>query len=218
MKSKKIIISRYKEDISWVNDYDLDHIIYNKGNEIDGNYNVLKMDNIGNNQRDIFHYILNNYDKLEDIMVFVQGNPFDHCKREKFDTLINNEIFTALESFEDIQQNNAQILDSNGGYMEINNSWYIGAHNATHNQFCIYGSFDDFMNKTFKNYTSEHWNRFTPGSQYIITKEIAHFYSKNFWSFLMNSLNKNNMTEGHIIERSLWKIFNCYLEPIDTLK
>ncbi len=195
MKTKKIIISRYKEDISWVKNYDLDYVIYNKGDEIDDDYNVLKMDNIGNNQRDIFHYILTNYDNLEDIIIFVQGNPFDHCKREKFDRLINNEFFTALESFEDIQQNNAQILDSNGGYMEINNSWYIGAHNVR-----------------------EDWNRFTPGSQYIITKEIAHFYSKNFWSFLMNSLNKNNMTEGHIIERSLWKIFNCYLEPIDSLK
>jgi hypothetical protein len=213
-----VIISRYEEDVSWLENYNFDYIIYNKGSELSSDYNVSNIDNIGNNQRDIFKYIIENYDNLPDVMTFIQGDPFEHCKKEKFDKLINNTTFTALESYEDIQQNDAQILDESGGYMEINNSWYINAHNGTYNQSCAYSSFFEFMLKTFKNYTYEPWVRFSPGSQYIITKEIAKFYSKKFWEFLMNILYKNNMTEGHIIERSLWMIFNCYLEPIDELK
>ena len=213
-----VIISRYEEDISWIKDYKFDYIIYNKGSKLNEEYNVLDIDNIGNNQRDIFKFIYDNYDNLPDVMTFIQADPFEHCKKEKFDKLINNTVFTALESYEDIQQSDAQILDENGGYMEINNSWYISSHNSTYNQSCVYHSFPEFMLKVFKNYEYQYWNRFTPGSQYIITKDIAKFYSKNFWEFFMNILNKNNMTEGHIIERSLWMIFNCYLEPIDELK
>ena len=69
------------------------------------------------------------------------------------------------------------------------------------------------MNETFKNYTPQMWLRFTPGSQYVLTKEIALNYSKEFWGSLMNILNRNGMTEGHIIERSLGLLFRCYLEP-----
>lgn len=219
MKPKAFfVISRYSEDISWINDFNFDYIIYNKGEKIEGAYNVLDIENIGNNQRDIFKYIIDNYDNLPDVIGFIQGNPFDHCKIEKFNKIMNNEHFTALESFEGITCNPYQKLSNDGGYMEINNSWYISAHNSTHNQDCKYSSFDDFMYNTFINYTRSDWNRFTPGSQYIITKEIATFYSKKFWEFLRDILYKNNMTEGHIIERALWMIFNCNLETIDELK
>ena len=215
-----VIISRYNEDISWLKDYNFDYIIYNKGMELIGDSNVINIDNIGNNQRDIFKFIYDNYENLPNVMTFIQANPFDHCKKEKFDKLINNNEFTALESYEDIQQgeNYSQMLDEYGGYMELNTSWYISSHNHSYNQSCVYISFVHFMNSIFKNYEYQRWNRFTPGSQYIITKDIAKFYSKKFWKFLMDILNKNNMTEGHIIERSLWIIFSCYLETIDELK
>jgi len=211
------IISRYMEDVSWIKDYDFDYIIYNKGPELVG-YNTINIENIGNNQRDIFHYIYSNYDILPNVMTFIQGNPFDHCKKEKFDKTINNKTFTSLESYEDISIGNSQKVDDDGGYMEINNSWYIKDKvNTPSNgiiQSCQWNSFDDFMYNTFVNYTPQHWNRFAPGSQYIITKEIATHYSKEFWLYLMNILNKNNMIEGHIIERSLWMIFQCKLEAI----
>lgn len=203
-----VIVSRYKEDVSWIKDYSFDYIIYNKGPALEG-YNSIDVENIGNNQRDIFHYIYTNYDNLPDTMAFIQGNPFDHCKREKFDKIINNNYLTAIESFEDLPDSSASRYRD--GYEEINNSWYISAHNGTHNQTCKWSSFGDFMYNTFDNYTHSSWIRFTPGSQYIITKDIALHYPKLFWKYLMDILYKNNMTEGHIIERSLWMILQCNL-------
>jgi len=214
----KIIVSRYTEDVSWLKDYPFDHVIYNKGPKIEGDYNVLDVENIGNNQRDIFEYIYNNYDNLPSTMAFVQGNPFDHCPVPQFNERINNTTFTELSYLPNVTANQNTQLSPNGVYMEHNNSWYVMSHNNTWKQTCQWGTFDDFMLATFKNYTKEYWVTFVPGSQYIITRDIAKFYSKTFWKYLMDILHKNNMTEGHIIERSLWMIFNCTLEPIDSLK
>jgi hypothetical protein len=225
--SKKIIISRYSEDVSWINKYkinDYDYIIYNKGDELDKEYNQKKCENIGNNQRDIFEFIYENYDNLPDYMVFLQGNPIDHLTTpidfsgdrevflfDKLHELISRDKLTYIENF-DGRINGAwsRLTD---GYEEINNSWYIPAVNATHNQTCRWDNFDRFMNDTFKNHSYNQWLRFTPGSQYVLPKEIALHYSKEFWKSLMDILNRNNMTEGHIIERSLGLLFRCYLEP-----
>lgn len=213
-----IVISRYNEDVSWLDEYNFDYIIYNKGDELDNKYNHINVENIGGNQRDIFQYIVDNYDNLPEVIGFIQANPFDHCNKNKFDKIINNNFFTSLESYEDIIQGDSQILDENNEYMEINNSWYISSHNNSYNQSCRYSSFDVFMNSIFTNYQSKGWNKFSPGSQYIITKQIAKYYSKTFWKYLMDLLDKNFITEGHIIERSLWMIFECRLEPINELK
>jgi hypothetical protein len=213
---KKMIISRYNEDISWVKEYekDFDYIIYNKGKKLETEYKSLDVDNIGNNQRDIFHFIYENYSDLPDIMIFVQGHPFDHCKKDSFDKLVYNETLTSLEDLRHLQN----MMDENGGYQEGNDSWYVNAHNNTWNQTCKWNTLDEFMDKTFTNYKKLDKIRFTPGSQYIITKDIAKHYSKNFWLYMMDILHKNNMTEGHIIERSLLEILKCYLEPINELK
>jgi hypothetical protein len=204
----KIVISRYAEDLSWIKDYKFDYTIYNKGNPLDDLYSISKP-NIGNNQRDIFEYIEDNYENLPEVITFLQGNPFDHCKKEKFDKIINNKFFTPIESCElDFIKNDCCMLDTNNGYMELNNNWYIYMHNNTYNISCKYPSFDSFMYETFKDYTHLDWIRFTPGSQYIVTKESILYYPKEFWKYLKDILIRNSMTEGHILERSLWYIFN----------
>jgi hypothetical protein len=118
-----------------------------------------------------------------------------------FDTLIGSKELTPLESFDSsINGDWSRFTD---GYNEVNNSWYIGSHNDSHGQTCKWDSFDDFMFNTFEDYHHLDWIRFTPGSQYIIPKETALHYPKEFWKYLMDILYKNNMTEGHILERAL---------------
>ena len=231
MNNKPIlIISRYNEDVSWIKEYEdkYDYIIYNKGEALPNNhpelclcgYNFINVENIGGNQRDIFQYIHDNYDHLLEIMIFIQAYPFDHRKKETFDTLIHNNKLTALEDYSHITDHSAtlsgaQKLDIDGGYMEINNSWYIQAHNSSHNRSCRWSTFDEFMDEHFNNYIREDYNRFTPGSQYLITKDIAKHYPKEFWAYLRDILCKNYMTEAHIVERALLKILNCSLEPAE---
>jgi hypothetical protein len=74
------------------------------------------------------------------------------------------------------------------------------------------------MNTIFKNYQHIDWIRFAPGSQYLINKDIALRYSKNFWGHLKNELYNNNMTEAHIIERACYYILNGVYEPKENLE
>jgi len=76
-KDVEIVISRYNEDISWVEPY-LDRCtIYNKG-EDNINYPSIKLPNIGREQHTLFYHIYNNYDNLPNYLIFLQGIPFNH--------------------------------------------------------------------------------------------------------------------------------------------
>lgn len=208
MKNKLFIVSRFNEPFEWIRDYTDNYIIYNKGDYIPNfDDRILNTENIGGNQRDIFHFAYTNYENLPNMMVFVQGNPFDHCKKEVFDILIKNRHFTPLEYYGPTPANNYEQRDSEGGFMEINNSWYINAHNNSNSLTCRYNSFDDFMQLYFENYTHVDWIRFSPGSQYMVKKQQILQYPKTFWYSLMNELKEKNSTEAHIIERALYYIF-----------
>jgi hypothetical protein len=212
MVEKIIIISRYQEDYNWVKEYPYNYIVYNKGEPIYNDSHIFNTENIGGNQRDIFHYIYYNYDNLPDLTVFIQAIPWDHCKKEIFDKLIGNEYFTPLEYYGMIPANDWEQRDEFGKFLEINNSWYIGHCKRSFDQTCLYSSFDEFMNKYFKNYNHIDWIRFPPGSQLIIEKRQALYYPRWFWKNVMMEMTEPRGITNFIVERALWMIFQCNLE------
>jgi hypothetical protein len=216
MKPKAFfVVSQWNNDVSWVDEYTDDYLIYDKSNTLSPRERVFKISNIGYNIHDIFHFIVNNYNDLPDVIAFLEGNPFDHCNVQKFNSLIYNEKFTPIESYEHLIENNSHKKGEDGGYMEPNNSWYINAHNKTHNIKCKYPSFDYFMNLIFKNYVRQEWLRFSPGGQYIVEKEKIIYYTLNFWKFLLSEITIFDSaipTEGHVMERSLYYIFTNRFE------
>lgn len=202
----KLIISRYSEDVSWIKDYSIDYEIFNKGEPLQEDYRSRQVENVGENQKDIFAFIVENYESLPDTMAFVQGNPFDHCKSETFDRLIKNTTLTRLEDYTHTDGRNLE----NGLYFENNDSWYIHAHNSTHNQTCQFPTFDSFMSSVFSNYNHIDRIPFSPGSQILFEKERALYYPKSFWEHLNNILIRRTMTEGHILERAMYLIFSNF--------
>ncbi len=78
----KAVIARYKEPIDWVNDLGFDYIIYNKGDKITSDKidqeRVLEVINEGREAETYLRYITENYNDITDLVVFLQGNPFDH--------------------------------------------------------------------------------------------------------------------------------------------
>ena len=50
-----LIISRFNEDISWINNYTSNYIIYNKGENLPETYKQKMVPNFGGNQYDIFN-------------------------------------------------------------------------------------------------------------------------------------------------------------------
>jgi len=74
----KIIVARYNENIDWTQQLP-NVIIYNKGVRLTRkNINEIMMKNVGREGHTYHKYIYDNYDKLDDYTIFLQGNPFDH--------------------------------------------------------------------------------------------------------------------------------------------
>ena len=209
MKKPKafIVVTRYKENLDWLPKLTDNYIVYNKGEEVPGIKQKM-VPNFGSNQYDIFSYIYENYDNLPDLMAFLQGDPYDHCLPERFDSLIYSKEYTPLFGDKNYPD---------GNYFEDNNSWYIHSHYYTHGIDCVYSSFDEYAHSIFEDYSHELILVFPPGSQIIVEKERCLFYSRNFWKTLMdkfptdifpeNSTSKVR-TEAYIIERSIKLIFD----------
>ena len=69
---KQVVISRYKENVSWTESLKIPVIIYDKFDNKD-------LPNIGRDLHTYAHHICVNYNNLADVTFFLQGNPFDHC-------------------------------------------------------------------------------------------------------------------------------------------
>jgi len=87
MQPISMILTRFKENISWTYDLpkDISIIVYNKGpDELkapDTHPNITihnKIVNLGRESETILRYIMLNYDNLPDVMVFSQADPATH--------------------------------------------------------------------------------------------------------------------------------------------
>jgi hypothetical protein len=72
----QIVVMRYMEDVSWVENLD-NVIIYNKGNKIQSRHEVVNLPNIGMYHASQFYHCIKNYNNLADKTLFIQANPWD---------------------------------------------------------------------------------------------------------------------------------------------
>ena len=70
----RIIVAHYNENLGWLED-DKDVTIYSKGKCIRPH---IKLPNIGREGHTYVHYLVNNYDALPEITIFLQGHIDDH--------------------------------------------------------------------------------------------------------------------------------------------
>jgi hypothetical protein len=179
--SFEIIVSKYKEDISWTKNIKYPVTIYNKNIE-ENNKDYIDLLNFGREGHTFFYHIVNNYDRLPDYLCFLQGDPFDHCK-DVIDK-INN--FNFMEEFYILGDLVRLPLDP-GLCINIENySKYIG--------FSL--SLPVYM---------------VPGGQYIISKRIIQKKPKEFYEKIVNTLNKEVYPyDGLNVEKTLFQIYGIY--------
>jgi len=98
VNTSHIVICRYKENLDWLLkiSYGIDIKIYNKGlKNIEHlfkvpNIEVNQIQNIGTESFVYLKYIIDNYPNFPDVVIFSQGNPFDHSPN--FVEIVNNLI------------------------------------------------------------------------------------------------------------------------------
>ena len=74
-----VVIARYNEDISWVDQLNCNYIIYNKGGNLDREH--IKLPNVGRESNTYLNFIISNYHTIQSPIAFVQGDPFYHCPK-----------------------------------------------------------------------------------------------------------------------------------------
>lgn len=191
----KFVISRYNHDMSWMDDYDGEYIIYDRSKVPMEGANVVP--NIGSDIYDKLTYIIDHYENLPDVAIYTKANLFNYISREEFDKVKDNKIFTPL-----LTQHHKTYLPvcwyENGMYAERNDYWYLGVHPA---KYAV-----DIKN-IFKMDERE-YNLFAPGSNYILPKENILQHSKAYYEQLRSYLEWDVYPgDAQLLERNLYYLW-----------
>lgn len=196
------IISRYNNDVSWVQEYAQSVIIYDRSeNPIPGSIIV---PNLGSDIADKLHFIITNYNNLPPAAVYTKGNLIEkYITKEEFNKVKDNSFFTPLltmnhKTYKDDKGKDVCYYD-NGIYWEINNMWYLNEHPVKHDPKEI---------QALMGIDKLEYVPFAPGSNYILTAQDIHKHPVDFYVKLYNYLNWCVYGgECQIIERGLYTIF-----------
>jgi hypothetical protein len=178
----KIVVSRYNEDINWIKFLNYKYIIYNKGEDIE--LDNIKLPNIGRESHTYLYHIINNYNNLDEITVFLQGNPFDH----------SNDLFNSIFNY------------NNENFYNLCN-WIVDCDlNGCPNHCGL--EIVDFYQKIFNKDVDFDKLTFGAGAQFIVNKNSILKHPKSFYENILTLLDYSiNPIEAYIIERLWHKIF-----------
>jgi hypothetical protein len=215
-KTIDIIISRYNEELKWINQYPFNkfqYIVYNKG--VNNNFckknvkEIIELPNVGRCDHTYLYHIVNNYDNLSDILIFFPGSLNLNYKKKKAIKILNyiilnnfenayflgnyqNDIF---ETFKDFKLNNWRSTDLKN--LEINSESKL--------QLCRLRPYGKWYRYFFGN-TKAKWNTFC--GIFSIDKRDVIQHPKMRYEMLLNIVSgSSNPEAGHYIERSWGAIF-----------
>ena len=160
---------------------------------------------------------------MPEIIVFIKGNIIKrHVSLNFFKKVLDNKYFTSIEEWEKNNFKKVSILrkssfiSSDGGWLELNNSWYLNKRKHP-NKF--FNNFNTFMNFIFKSYINPEFIRFCPGANYIIPRNNILKYDLVFYKNLKYIINYAQLSgESHILERALFSIWNSEYKVTDIMK
>jgi len=168
------VISRYKEDITWSKD--LKKVIYDKSKiPVEGSVRLL---NVGREGDTYIRYIINNYDKLEEYTVFLQGNPFDHIFINGIN--YNNIVPRPVIDYHNFQKSEEHITPFYRHFDEDYSFYYTGLH------------LNEYFQLMFIDTTPDKY--FVSNGQFIVHKKLIQRYPVQFYIKLLYMLNNGNIT------------------------
>tara|TARA_B100000989_G_C19516628_1_gene461995 strand:+ start:1639 stop:2334 length:696 start_codon:yes stop_codon:yes gene_type:complete len=201
-----LIISRYSEDISWLEKFpDFKITIYNKGKELSNSkfYKIVNLPNVGRESHTWIYHIVKNYNNLEDVTIFFQGRIDDlgcmvYSNPKKYIQKVKKYGFAPSR----YGMLGPYHWDWNVGIKD--NPKYKDAWERNKISKSKLG-FREFSKKLFPEIPI--FVATSYGGCFAITKETIKKYDLKFYQNLLNLLKKSkNPIEGHYMER-LW----CYM-------
>ena len=182
-----VVVAKYKEDVSWTQNIKHKVIIYDKSDElIPGS---IQLYNVGREAETFLYHIVNNYHNLDDVTVFLQGNPFDHVQ-----LLVGwRVLLTKDEIGKLINKINTEITsesDFSSFYQVVYND-PAGTNGTNTNEMCL-----KYYGTQYNHYT------LSPGAQYIVPKKYILSRPYEFWKRLHAAM-YNKELSAHCQEQ-LW--------------
>tara|TARA_Y100000741_G_scaffold360164_2_gene341971 strand:- start:222 stop:887 length:666 start_codon:yes stop_codon:yes gene_type:complete len=221
MTQYKIIVARYNENVNWLLPQIEYCIIYNKGKRLNVKNEVL-LNNVGRESDTYLNYIIDNYYKLPDVVLFTQANITDELKYIKKILKEANEINILLK-LKNMALKYGKSLHSityNNTNNENNKNWttkhYWGKEwNKNGNTYHLHNNHLD-KPVVFEKWFVTHIDKVYPnpikiykGAIFAIRRDLILKRPINYYKNLLHQVNHHvDPAEGHFVERSWWHIFN----------
>lgn len=216
--NKTIVVSNHNTDLEWIKmtyDYGFSPeniVIYDRSDE-EKDWSHLgksfRSPNVGENIYDMMRFILENYDSLPDISVFVKGNllsrpgnpdgtSYYYTYPDRFIRAIQSNYFLPIER----DCESTSFVVNGGGYIE-------NARYPQHAPSKYFSTYSQLMQLLFDNPIDPDYIRFAPGGNYVVPKGNILKYSSKLYEKLMKYCSHCEVVcaEAYIIERSLYAIW-----------
>lgn len=227
MDKVEIVVSRYEEDLSWLNEEPFNKYavcIYNKGGDmpflgLKQPHKIIQISNLGNCDYTYLYHIVNNYDNngMADITVFLPGSldVFDY-KKNKARKLIHRmeasafdkSVFIFEEECRDVREKYANFTITHWGSRHPKN---IEKNVKMHNE--KYNILTPCEKRPFGNWYAHHFNGENANyvslwGEFIIKRAQIKTRSREFYeSFLEEVCISYNPEVGHYLERAWQAVF-----------
>ena len=240
--SKKLVVSNYNSDLEWLKmtyDYGFSSdntVIYERSsNKKDWSHlgETISSPNIGGNQYDVLRFIIENYNDLPDISIFIKGNLFSkgeenyYTTKERFIQGLNEDKFfslwvdkwIALGDFRHLVYTKKESLDNGRLSQPLHHCDFTYNTNLEHRYFSrVY----DLWNWCFNDVPKLDSIEFIPACNFVVPKETILKYTRSLYEKLLSILydpessSDPTCAESHLIERTFYFMWsNTLSERID---
>ena len=194
-----IVVAHYKENLDWLKNFDSDKIlVYNK-NETQTEYTTINLPNLGRESNTYLKYILDNYDNLPDIVVFMQGKD-DHL------SVVNiKHYLKKMELFpkQRIEARLAIFNKSKLGFSKEHRITTYGGKQLIPAESDFYTWFKRYIRQEVPTYFCVIW-----GACFMVRKEAIRSKPIQFYFELyQQTMVSDSIEVGHFLERSWYYIF-----------
>ena len=206
MNKNQIVISRFNENLNWLNKWksEFDIVVYNKGEEInDSEYNYVNVPNYGRESHTYLYHIVKNYDSLYNGTIFLQGDIQD----------IGVNVFTNLMQYVSGIENDG-FSSSNIGFFNETLWNDIDFLSDPKYKQQVQSGFLKLSEIKFKDYIKKHLNKIpqiTPVfwcGCFGVRKDFILSRPKKFYEDLLKSVPEyHTPEEAHFLERMWAYIF-----------
>ena len=222
---KKLVVSNHNSDLEWLSmtyDYGFspdNTIIYDRSDEEKEWSHLgesLRSPNVGENIYDMMRFMVEHYDNLPDVSIFIKGNLFQrpeehggenyYTTKERFIRALQAEYFLPIERFHE----STSVVINGGGFVQP--TWEASSNPNIYARH--FSTFPQMLNKLFVNPPDFPYNRFAPGGNYVVPKANILKFSKAFYEKLQFYCSyeppeefQSTSGESYLMERALYLIW-----------